>query len=89
MFPFVDILNLTLDELGIDRSELRGDYSTKEYLKIKRRLLYNNKKLAQPVVMLKSLHQKFHQFCGGNHEPTSFEQLAEFKRLVKEGVISV
>ena len=52
------------------------------------KFIYNNEKLAKPVVMLKSLHRKFHHFCGGTKKPTSFEQLAEFKRLVKEGVIS-
>ena len=89
MFPFKEILKLTLEDVGIDYKDKFGEYTQQERDIILSRLDYNNRKLAQPVVMLESIHKKFHQFCGGNRKPTSFEQLAEFKRLVREGVISV
>ena len=88
MFPFKDILKYTLDEVCIEYKNSFGEYTREERDTIFYALIKNNEKMAQPIVMLKSLHKKFHKFCGGNKKPTSFEQLAEFKRLVKEGVIS-
>lgn len=88
MVSFSSIVDITLKELNISVKGDIGEYTTEELKKIENKFIYNNEKMAQPVVMLESLHKKFHKFCGGNKKPTSFEQLAEFKRLVKEGVIS-
>ena len=89
MYSFKKILLYTLEELNIEYKNVFGDYSQEEREKIFKRLDYNNRKMAQPVVMLKSIHKKFHKFCGGFTRETSFEQLEEFKRLIKEGVIDV
>ena len=89
MVSFKKIFKMTMKELHMDIRENIGDYSEDELQLITVNLMKNNDLYASPIVMLQSVHQKFHQFCGGNHEPTSFEQLAEFKRLVREGVISV
>ena len=89
MVNFSTILDITLAELNLPKLKTIGDYTEDQKKMIEVKFIYNNEKLAKPIVMLKSLHKKFHQFCGGTKKPTSFEQLAEFKRLVKEGVISV
>ena len=88
MVSFKKIFKMTMKELHMDIRENIGDYSEDELQLITVNLMKNNDLYASPIVMLQSVHQKFHQFCGGNRKPTSFEQLAEFKRLVKEGVIS-
>ena len=88
MTSFKEIIFITLSKLNIDYKRKVSEYTQEELIRIQYMLPVVNREMSNPVVMLKSLHQKFHKFCGGNHEPTSFEQLAEFKRLVKEGVIS-
>jgi hypothetical protein len=34
--------------------------------------------------MLKGIHLRFHLFCGGTNKPTSYEQLKQFKDMLKE-----
>lgn len=84
MVSFSSIVDITLKELNISIKGDIGEYTTEELKMIESKFIYNNEKMAHPVVMLKSLHQEFHKFCGGNSKPTSFEQLEEFKKIVKE-----
>jgi len=78
MYSFKNILNYTLDQLKLPLYNNVEDYGESISL-LTSTFLENNKLLANPVVMLKEVHEAFHSFCGGNNKETSQEQLEEFK----------
>ena len=84
MFPFSKIVKITMDELGLEIKQDLGDYSLDEWQSIVDKFKENNAKLARPIVMLDSIHYRFHQFCGGNLKPTSYEQLEQFRKMLRE-----
>lgn len=79
MYSFSNILRDTLEELNMDIRPNIGDYSEDELQLITDVFMFNNDKLAKPIVMLEEIHKEFHKFCGGYHKDTSMEQLEEFK----------
>ena len=89
MTPFKKIVTITLKKLGLPYHRIYNEYSQEELSNIAQLLPIINEEIANPIVMLKNVHNEFHKFCGGNHVPTSFKQLDEFKRLIKEGAINV
>ena len=84
MTKFTHIVDVTMDELGIKFKPEVKDYTDEEWRLITRKLDENNRKMANPIVMLDSVHRRFHQFCGGCSAPTSYEQLEQFKKMLKE-----
>ena len=84
MIKFTHIVEVTMNELGIDFKPEVKDYSDEEWRRITRKLDENNRKMADPIVMLDTIHRRFHQFCGGCSAPTSYEQLEQFKEMLRE-----
>lgn len=67
-----------MEQLHLDIHPNIGDYTVDELKLITNTFLKNNELLAQPIVMLESIHKDFHIFCGGTSSETSFEQLRKF-----------
>jgi hypothetical protein len=86
MYSFKNIFEETMSELQLDIRPNVGDYSEDELQLITVNFLQNNNLKANPIVLLESVHQEFHAFCGGNQVDTTMEQLGEFKELLKEAV---
>lgn len=82
MYRFELILNKTLKQFGVEGYDTIGELSASQSRELKELFIENNNKLANPVVMLRSVHYDFHEFCGSSKEDTTFEQLEEFKKLV-------
>lgn len=82
MTSFEEILDKTCKETRLDVRESISDYTDKELQYFTERLKINNEMMANPIVMLKEIHQRFHSFCGGNSEPTTYEQLNKFISLL-------
>lgn len=89
MTSFISIVDKTFKELNLDKRSCPSDYTQDEWEKIENKLLENNEKLSNPVVMLKTVHREFHKFCGGTTKPTSFEQLEKFKKAIMDGKINI
>jgi hypothetical protein len=83
MFRFKNILQITMDELNMDTRETIGDYTEDELQLITVNLIKNNDLLADPIVMLESVHQEFHKSCGGNDVETTIEQLESWYKIQK------
>jgi len=88
MFSFKKILDITMNELNMDTRETIGDYTEYELQLITVNLIKNNDILANPKVLLESVHQEFHSFCGGNHSETSQEQWNSFVLQRNKGELS-
>lgn len=84
MVSFKKIFKITMKELHMDIRENIGDYSEDELQLITVNLMKNNDLYANPIVMLQSVHQEFHQFCGGNHKETTMEKLKEFTEYYRQ-----
>lgn len=84
MTPMFEIFNKTMSELNIDVREKLSDYTNEEIKIISNRFIENNEKTANPVCMLEEIHWRFHSFCGGTFMPTSFEQLEQFKKMLRD-----
>lgn len=84
MYSFINILSDTMKELNMDIRPNIGDYSEDELQLITINFLKNNDILANPIVILESVHKMFHSFCGGTNKETTFNQLQEFKESLKE-----
>ena len=78
MYKFSEIVERCFEDLRLDIRENTSDYTDEEWRRITRHLIELNERLANPVVMLKSMHTAFHHFCDGHLKPTSFRQLKEF-----------
>jgi hypothetical protein len=78
MYSFSNILQDTMEELQLDIRPKIGDYSEDELQLITVNFLKNNDLLADPIVMLETIHKEFHKFCGGFSKETSYEKLFEF-----------
>lgn len=85
MISFEEILSKTLVETGLNLRDSMDDYSEEEIEKLTSQFLTNNKMLAHPVVMLETIHQQFHAFCGGNSKPTTYRQLERFRQSLANG----
>lgn len=78
MFSFKKILDITMNELRMDTRATVGDYTEDELQFITVNLIKNNDILANPKVLLESVHQEFHAFCGGNQVDTTQELWGSF-----------
>ena len=85
MYSFKNIFEDTMNELQLNIRPTIGDYSEEELQLITVNFLKNNDLKANPIVLLESVHQEFHSFCGGNRVDTTMEQLSEFKEMLKGG----
>ena len=81
---FSEIFWKTMKDTGLDVRQDIGDYSDDELKMINDTFQKNHKEMAHSVVMLKGIHLRFHLFCGGTNKPTSYEQLKQFKDMLKE-----
>lgn len=79
MTSFATIVKITFDEIGLPIKSSASEYTSQEWERIQSHFLANNDRLADPIVMDKNVHMKFHEFCGGTCKPTTHEQLESFK----------
>lgn len=84
MVSFRSILDKTLSDLNMELKPHLSDYKNEELRNLMESLVRNNEVMAKPIVMLRRVHERFHSFCGGSHKPTSFAQLEQFKKILKD-----
>ena len=89
MTKFSDIVSFTMNELGLPIREDMEKYPAAEIELMRETFLRNNERMAEPIVMLRSVHFDFHRFCGGTNKPTSFQQLVDFKEAIASGEIQI
>jgi hypothetical protein len=78
MYSFCNIRDLTLEQLDLPIYQTIGEYTNEELGLLSKTFLQNNEILSHPIVMLKSVHEAFHSFCGGTSHDTTPEQLEKF-----------
>ena len=83
-YSFSDIFWKTMDDVGLEVKQDIGDYSDDELESINKKFLENHRNMAKGIVMLKSIHQRFHMFCGGYNSTTTTAQLEQFKKILRE-----
>lgn len=84
MVSFANLRDMVLEYLELPIHQTIGEYTNEELGLLSKTFLEYNRLLAFPVVMLESVHEDFHKFCGGKTHSTSFEQLKEFTSKYKE-----